>query len=341
MSSRDANPPAAVIFGCAGPSLSDDERRFFAEARPLGFILFARNCETPDQVRALVTGLRAAVGRADAPVLIDQEGGRVQRLKPPHWRAAPAARRFGELAGRDLDAARAATRLNFHLIAAELAELGIDVDCVPVLDVLQRGADDVIGARAFDATPEIVAALGQAACAGLRDGGVQPVIKHIPGYGRTDTDPHFALPVVTASLEVLRAVDFAPFMACVDAPWAMTAHVVYQAIDARPATFSPRVIDDIIRGEIGFEGLLLCDDLSMAALDGEIDARAAAVLAAGCDIVLHCNGDLGEMRRVAGVTPPLSVAAQARVAALPPRVDVAPVDRAALAARLDAMLSDA
>ena len=212
---------------------------------------------------------------------------------------------------------------------------------MPVLDVLQPDADDVIGARAFDASPEIVAALGQAACTGLRDGGVQPVIKHIPGYGRTDTDPHFALPVVTASLEVLRSVDFAPFMACVDAPWAMTAHVVYQAIDERAATFSPRVIDDIIRGEIGFEGLLLCDDLSMAALDGEIDARAAAVLAAGCDIVLHCNGDLGEMRRVAGVTPPLSVAAQARVAALPPRADVAPIDRVALTARLDAMLTGA
>ena len=165
-----------------------------------------------------------------------------------------------------------------------------------------RLADDVIGARAFDTTPEIVAALGLAACAGLRDGGVQPVIKHIPGHGRADVDTHFALPVVTASIEELRTVDFTPFRACVDAPWAMTAHVVYRAIDERPATFSPTVIEDIIRGEIGFEGLLLCDDLSMAALDGEIDARAAAVLAAGCDIVLHCNGDLGEMRRVAAVT---------------------------------------
>ena len=341
MSSRDAGPPAAVIFGCAGPSLSDDERRLFAEAQPFGFILFARNCEAPDQVRALVTSLREAVGCADAPVLIDQEGGRVQRLNPPHWRTAPAARRFGELARRDLDAARAATRLNFHLIADELAELGIDVDCVPVLDVPQPGAHDVIGERAFDVAPEIVAALGQAACAGLRDGGVQPVIKHIPGHGRAEADTHFALPVVTAPIDALRATDFAPFRACADAPWAMTAHVTYQAIDERPATFSPRVIDRVIRGEIGFEGLLLCDDLSMAALEGEIDARAADVLAAGCDLVLHCNGDLDEMRRVASVTPPLSAAAQARAAALPPRADVAPVDRAALAARLDATLADA
>jgi len=302
------------VFGCAGPALSDTERRFFAEADPLGFILFARNVESPGQLRALVADLRSVVGRR-APVLIDQEGGRVQRLKPPHWRKRPPMAAFGRLAAGDLALARRAARLNAQLIGAELDELGIDVDCLPLLDVAVAGAHDIIGDRSFGEDPMLVADLGRAVMDGLLDAAVMPVVKHIPGHGRALVDSHLALPVVDADAETLAAGDFAPFRSLRDAPWAMTAHVVYTAFDpGRPATTSPVVVRDLIRGLIGCEAVLLSDDLSMKALKGDFADRAAATLDAGCDLVLHCNGDMAEMRAVAAALRPLTEAAQERLA---------------------------
>ena len=300
-------PPRAVIFGCAGPELSDAEWRFFAACEPLGFILFQRNCLEPDQVRRLVRDLRDCVGRADAPVLIDQEGGRVLRLMPPHWRAAPAQGRFGELANRDQAAAAEAAYLNARLLAAELVSLGINVDCAPVLDLRLPGAHEVIGDRALGGKPEIVAELGRAVAQGLLDGGVLPVIKHIPGHGRATVDSHLELPVVDAGRALLEATDFEPFRRLRDQPWAMTAHVVYRAIDAEhAASLSPRIIADVIRGTIGFKGFLLSDDVSMKALKGDVGEISLAAVEAGCDAVLHCNGDPAEMDRVAHLTPRLT-----------------------------------
>lgn len=334
-------PPAAAILGCGGLTLGDDERRFFETVNPLGFILFARNVDTPDQVRALVRSLRDCVGRADAPVLIDQEGGRVQRLRPPHWRKAPAGQPFAKLAERDLDLARRALRLNYRLIGRELAELGIDVDCAPVLDVPVPGAHDVIGDRAFGHTPDLVAELGRAVCDGLLDEGVLPVVKHIPGHGRSLVDSHLDLPVVEASRAQLEAQDFPPFRALADAPWAMTAHVVYKAIDDRaPATASVRVIEEIIRGIIGFRGVLVSDDLSMKALGGGFAERTRAALDAGCDLVLHCNGDMAEMQAVASALRPLTDTARERLvlAARQKRVP-GPLDVAATTSWVDGMLA--
>jgi beta-N-acetylhexosaminidase len=303
----DPDRPLAAIFGCVGLSLSEAEVRFFKTANPLGFILFARNVSTPDQVRRLVADLRECVGRADAPILIDQEGGRVQRLRPPHWRAAPPGAVFGRLAALDRDLARRALRLNNRLIAAELAALGIDVDCTPVLDVPVPGAHDVIGDRAFGADPNMIGILGREVCEGMLDQGVVPIIKHIPGHGRAQVDSHKDLPLVSASRAELEQSDFRPFRALADAPWAMTAHVVYAAIDAdNPATTSRRVIDEVIRGFIGFDGLLLSDDLSMQALNGSFAERASASLAAGCDVALHCNGDMAEMNAVLQGAAPMS-----------------------------------
>ncbi len=305
-----SDAPLAAIFGCQGLQLDDQERRFFKDADAFGFILFGRNCDNPDQVRRLVDDLRDSVGRADAPVLIDQEGGRVQRLKPPHWRDAPAAARFAAL---DLDSARTAVRLNARLIARELADLGITVDCAPVLDVPQAGADPIIGDRAYGNDPATIAALAGAACEGLLDGGVLPVIKHIPGHGRADVDSHMALPVVSAPLAELEQTDFAPFAALAHMPWAMTAHVVYTHIDSEnPATTSAKVID-VIRREIGFTGILLSDDLSMQALKGDMARRVQDALAAGCDIALHCNGKMDEMTDIAAACSPLSPAAMGRI----------------------------
>jgi len=334
------NHTRAVIFGVSGPDLSDDERRFFADADPLGFILFSRNCASPDQVRALVSDLREVVGRADAPVLIDQEGGRVARLGPPHWRVAPAAARFAEIAAADPSQAAEAARLNARLLAAELADLGIDVDCAPVLDIPQRGAHQVIGDRAFGGTPEQVARLGLATCEGLLAGGVLPVIKHLPGHGRATADSHFDLPVVDAAREDLERVDFAPFRALNAMPWAMTAHVVYTALDpSAPATTSSVVIERVIRGAIGFDGVLISDDLCMRALEGPADRRAEAALAAGCDIALHCNGVLAEVEAVAAACPPLTPASRARLSrAEAMRLRPEPFDVRAALERLDAML---
>ena len=330
----------AIIFGCAGPTLDDAERRFFRAADPLGFILFKRNCAAPKQVRLLVAELRDAVGRADAPVLIDQEGGRVARLGPPHWRTAPPAARFGLLAARDRDAAIEAARVNARLMAADLAELGITVDCAPVLDLRLPGAHDVIGDRAFHSDPEVVALLGRATADGLLAGGVIPVVKHMPGHGRAMVDSHAALPRVATSRSELEHTDFRPFRALNDLPWGMTAHVVYEAIDPeRPASTSPVVIGEIIRGHIGFDGLLVSDDLSMQALEGSLADRTRAALAAGCDVALHCNGRITEMEAVAAAAAPLSARAAERLARGRERLgspDAA--ERPALAARLETLL---
>ena len=340
MPTSDFHPIKAVVFGCAGTRLTDAERRFFAAARPLGFILFKRNCDAPGQVRALVESLRDSVGRADAPVLIDQEGGRVARLGPPHWRAPPAARVIGALAERDAVAAREAARINARLIAAELFDLGVTVDCAPVLDLPIPGASEAIGDRAFCGDPALAGGLGGAVCDGLMAGGVLPVIKHMPGHGRAMADSHHELPLVDAPLDVLRATDFAPFARLADAAWGMTAHVVYSAIDPAPATQSPRVIAEVIRGEIGFAGVLASDDIGMDALAGSPAERTAASLAAGCDVVLHCNGTLDEMAAVAAAAGPMSDDAQARIAAAEARrAAPATIDRNTLAARLDALLA--
>ncbi len=333
--------PSAAIYGCAGLSLSAAEESFFRAANPLGFILFARNCETPEQVRDLVAALRAAVGRDDAPVLIDQEGGRVARLKPPHWRSAPPASFFGRMATHDPARAHEALRLNTQLIAAELVDLGIDVDCVPLLDLQFPGAHDVIGDRSFGGDPELVAELGGIVCETMLAAGVMPIVKHIPGHGRARVDSHKELPVVGTAKAELEATDFRPFQALADAPWAMTAHVVYSALDPeRPATTSPGVIAEVIRGQIGFDGLLVSDDLSMEALQGSLGERARAALAAGCDIALHCNGKPEEMAQVAEALGPLTPEAEGRIAAARARLGPAEaIDQAALLRRLDAIMN--
>ncbi len=336
-----AGRPRAIVFGVGGENLTFDERRLFREADPLGFILFRRNCRTPEQVTALVADLRATVDRNDAPVLIDQEGGRVQRLGPPQWRGAPAAARFGALFRIDPIAAAEAVRLNARLIADDLAALGVSHDCAPLLDVPQPDADAIIGDRAFAADPACVARLGLVFAEALLDGGVLPIVKHVPGHGRATADSHLALPVVAAPAEALRAVDLAPFQALSHMPWAMTAHVVYTAFDPHaPATTSATVIADVIRGEAGFTGVLVSDDICMRALAGRPADRAAAALAAGCDVVLHCNGSLDEMREVAAVCPPLTDAATARLArAEAMRRPPVPFDRAFAVARLEALLA--
>ncbi|BBK30884.1 glycosyl hydrolase [Allostella humosa] len=295
------------MFGCAGTSLSGQEAAFFAEARPLGFILFRRNIETPDQVRRLTAALRRSIGNPQAPVLIDQEGGRVARLRPPHWPEFPAARRFGDAWARDPERAVEAVRANSRLLAATLLPLGITIDCMPVLDLPVPGSHDVIGDRAYSDDPMAVAQLGLAAAEGLLEGGVLPVVKHIPGHGRAGVDSHLELPVVAAPEAELMERDFAPFRALRYMPLGMTAHVRYLALDAaRPATLSPVVLGEFVRDRIGFAGLLFSDDLSMQALPGAIEERAAACIAAGCDVALHCNGNMDEMVRVAAAVPAMS-----------------------------------
>ena len=296
--------PLAAIFGCSGTTLTDFERGFFRETAPTGFILFARNVDTPDQVRRLVSDLREAGGREDALVLIDQEGGKVQRLGPPHWGTFPAASEFWAVPDRR---AKEATFLNARLIAHDLFDLGIDVNCLPVLDLPVSGADAIIGDRAVGCSVTEAESLGRAVCGGLLAGGVLPVIKHIPGHGRATADSHKALPVVDAEPWELDTIDFQPFRAMARMPLAMTAHVVYSALDAEnPATLSKTVIEQAIRGRIGFNGLLITDDLSMKALSGDFSSRARDALAAGCDVVLHCNGDADEMTLVAEGTSRLS-----------------------------------
>jgi beta-N-acetylhexosaminidase len=337
LSAREA--PRAVILGCAGPRLGADERRFFADADPAGFILFQRNCESPQQVRDLVASLRDATGRPEAPILIDQEGGRVARLKPPHWPSYPAPAAIAALGG---ERAAEAAFLGARLIADDLARLGITIDCLPVLDIPVAGADPVIGDRAYGSAPTEVARLGRRVCEGLLAGGVLPVIKHIPGHGRGMVDSHLSLPVVETPRATLEASDFAPFRALAQMPWAMTAHIVYSAIDAaRPATLSPTVVAEIIRGGIGFDGVLVSDDLSMQALGGSFEERARGALLAGCDLVLHCNGKRAEMEGVLAGTAHLTPEAERRLARAEAqrRAAFRAEDRAALEARFAALIA--
>ena len=322
--------PAACILGCAGVVLTSAEAAVFAEVQPWGFILFGRNVDSPDQVRALTASMREAVGRPGAPILIDQEGGRVQRLRSPHWPQYPASRLYGVLRGNDPLLGREIVRLGARLIAHDLAALGINVDCMPVLDVSVNDAHPVIGDRAYADRPEEVAVLGRAACEGLIAGGVLPVLKHIPGHGRATSDSHHELPVVETDRDDLEQSDFLPFRALSDMPMAMTAHVVFTAIDPRqPATTSRTVIRSIVREAIGFDGLLISDDISMGALSGDLGQRARRALWAGCDVVLHGNGVLAEMGAVAEAAGRLrgrslrrAEAALARVARRPEPFDV-------------------
>lgn len=313
LSGYPTKSPRAVIFGCAGLRLEPAEYDFFRASNPLGFIVFARNCDSPGQLARLVADLRSAVGRSDAPILIDQEGGRVIRMGAPHWRKPPAAGVIGAVAERDQAVGRRAAWLNARLIAADLRHVGIDVCCLPVLDMQFAGASSVVGDRAFSADVENVAQLGRAAAEGLLAGGVLPVIKHIPGHGRATSDSHHALPRVDAPLGELEYSDFRPFRALNDMPIGLTAHVCYQALDADlPGTFSAKVIAAAIRGSIAFDGLLLSDDLSMQALSGTMGERAGAAIAAGCDVVLHCNGQPEEMADIADTVVELSPAALRR-----------------------------
>lgn len=335
--------PRAFITGIAGLSLSDDERGFLRESRPWGFILFKRNVDNPAQVKALVDELRGTVGSPDAPVLIDQEGGRVQRLGPPHWPVYPPGAVFSTLHDIDPEAGLTAARLSARLIADDLAALGITVDCLPLADVPIAGADAVIGDRAYGTSPDKVAAIARAVTDGLAQGGVLPVLKHIPGHGRATADSHHLLPTVETSREELDRTDFAAFRPLADLPMAMTAHVVFSALDAaQPATTSATIIYRVIRDSIGFQGLLMSDDVSMNALAGSIAERTRAIVAAGCDVVLHCNGKLDEMRQVVAETPELQGRALTRAeAALAARHAPQPFDRAAARAELDALIGRA
>lgn len=307
---------APVVVGCAGQQLTAEERVLFGVRKPLGLIIFARNIDNPAQVKALINDFRGVVGNPYAPVLIDQEGGRVARLKPPHWPSFPRGSVFGQLYARDPQAGEEAAYLNYRWIGSVLAELGIDVDCAPVADLPVEGAHDVIGDRAYGRDAKTVAVISEAVMRGLADAGVLPVIKHIPGHGRSHTDSHLDLPVVDTAKTILEMSDFLPFVALKHAPWAMTAHIVYSALDPElPATLSPTVINDVIRGQIGFDGVLISDDLTMKALKGTPAETGTASLAAGCDLVLHCSGNLSEMQALFAALPAMTPRAAARVKA--------------------------
>lgn len=329
----------SVIFGLAGLELTPDERAFFRDADPWGFIVFARNIETPKQLARLTMSLRDCVGRY-APVLVDQEGGRVRRLRPPHWREMLPAQPYGELYLREPEAAIEAVRLNHHLMAQEMRAVGVDVDCVPCLDLRVPGADAIIGDRALGETPQPIIDLGRAAMEGVMAGGVAPIIKHIPGHGRASVDSHLELPVVDAEADLLRETDFAPFEALSDAPMAMTAHIIYSAIDAdNPATTSTEMVQGIIRSELGFDGLLMTDDLSMKALSGSFRERGEASLRAGCDMLLHCNGDMSEMCAVAEAAVELAGRGQERAGrALEARGKAEAIDAVEAESRLNGLL---
>src|SRR3984957_8619566 len=331
----------AFITGLSGLELTATEREFIRAERPWGFILFRRNVETPEQVIRLLRDLRETLGEPDAPVLIDQEGGQVQRLRPPHWPLYPAGAVFGELYDIDPALGLSAARLSARLIAADLMDLGVTVDCLPLADVPVPGADAVIGDRAYGAEPGKVAAIARAVTDGLEQGGILPVLKHIPGDGRANADSHLRLPTVDTPLKELERSDFAAFRPLADLPMAMTAHVVFSALDpVHPATTSATIINQVIRGVIGFQGLLMSDDVSMNALSGSIAERTRAALLAGCDMVLHCNGALAEMREVAAETPELSGKALQRAGdALASRGAPQPFDRALARAKLEAMMS--
>jgi beta-N-acetylhexosaminidase len=335
--------PRAFITGISGPELTPAEREFMRQARPWGFILFKRNIETPKQVSALVQELKRYSAVRNAPVLIDQEGGRVQRLGPPHWPTYPSGSVFGALYEQDPKLGLTAARLSARLIAADLEELGIGVDCLPLADVPVAGADAVIGDRAYGRTPDKVAAIARAVAVGLKHGGILPVLKHIPGHGRATADSHLKLPEVKTPMSELEHTDFAAFRPLADLPMAMTAHIVFSALDpVHPATTSATIIQHVIRGVIGFQGLLMSDDVSMNALSGSIAERTRAIFAAGCDLVLHCNGKLDEMGEVAAETPELSGRALERAQqALASRKTPQPFDRGKARTELDAMVEKA
>jgi beta-N-acetylhexosaminidase len=333
----------AFITGVSGPALSAEEREFMAAQLPWGFILFKRNIETPSQVALLIRELRESIGQPDAPVLIDQEGGRVQRLGPPHWPVYPPGAVFGALYDIDPAFGLTAARLSARLIAADLTDLGVTVDCLPLADVPVAGADAVIGNRAYGTEPKKVAAIARAVTEGLEQGGILPVLKHIPGHGRATADTHFRLPQVDTSKTELERTDFAAFRPLADLPMAMTAHVVFSALDpAHPATTSATIVNQVIRGVIGFQGLLMSDDVSMNALSGSIAERTRAIFAAGCDMVLHCNGKLDEMREVAAETPELTGLALDRARrAQASRKPAQSLDRDAARNELDTLLERA
>src|SRR6476619_532018 len=304
----------AAIYGLEGLELTDRERDFFRDSDPAGFILFRRNCETPGQLLALTDSLRQLTGRSDLPILIDQEGGRVARMRPPEWPAFPTAERFAQLYVLAPSSAIEAARANARAIALTLRDCGINVNALPLLDVRQEGASDIIGDRALGSEPMRVAALGRAVLDGMASAGVVGIMKHMPGHGRALVDSHKELPVVPASAEELE-VDLEPFERLASAPMGMTAHVVYTAWDPDlPASMSPTVIGDIIRGRIGFDGFLMSDDIGMEALQGDFGSRAAGVVAAGGDAALHCSGKMEEMIAVAAAVPVLSPDGEARLA---------------------------
>jgi beta-N-acetylhexosaminidase len=329
----------AFITGLSGLRLTAEEGAFLRQARPWGLILFKRNIHQPTQVIELIAEVRDAVG-AHVSVLVDQEGGRVQRLGPPHWPAYPPGAIYDRLFGDDERATRAA-RLGARLISADLAALGIDVNCVPLADVPVVGADSVIGDRAYADTPNRVAIIAAAVAEGMMDGGVLPVLKHIPGHGRANADSHLSLPVVHADRATLEATDFAAFRPLKNLPLGMTAHVVYSAIDpVHPATTSATIMREVIRGSIGFGGLLMSDDISMGALSGSIAGRSRAAIAADCDLVLHCNGKLDEMRAVAAAAPELTgIAARRAAAALAARKPPSDIDLPAARREFEALMN--
>ncbi|MEM9441767.1 MAG: beta-N-acetylhexosaminidase [Pseudomonadota bacterium] len=303
---RSTRLNAAAIVGISGTTLTPEEIELYASKRPSGFILFARNCESPDQVASLVRSLRLAVNDAHVPILIDQEGGRVTRLKPPYWQMLPPLRRIGECAKHAPELAKEAAWLHARLVASDLEPLGITINCSPVLDLGLKGQTEAIGDRAFSEDPSIVGELGQAMIEGFLDGGVIPVIKHLPGHGRATVDSHAHLPRVSAHRDILAAADWQPFRQNAEAPLGMTAHILFPALDlACCATQSSTIINDIIRGEIGFSGALLSDDLSMEALGGSLGERARRAIEAGCDLALHCNGAMAEMTAVLTASGPL------------------------------------
>jgi beta-N-acetylhexosaminidase len=332
----------AFITGLSGTELTQDERAFLRDANPWGLIVFKRNISDKAQLTRLITESKFVLGRSEVPVLVDQEGGRVQRLGPPHWPKYPPGAAYARLYERDRAAGRSAARLGARLIAADLLPLGITVDCLPLADVPVSEADPIIGDRAYGDTSAKVADLAACIAAGLNDGGVLPVLKHIPGHGRATADSHLSLPVVSTDRATLEQTDFAAFKPLAALPLGMTAHVVFNAIDhVSPATTSVKMIRDVIRGFIGFDGLLMSDDVSMGALSGSIAERTRASIAAGCDVVLHCNGKLDEMQAVAADAPALAGSAARRAeAALKARRDPPAFDEAAARREFAAMLAE-
>ena len=331
----------AAIYGLEGAALKDDERDFFRDCEPAGYILFRRNCENPEQLLRLTDALRSLAGRDDVPILIDQEGGRVARMRPPEWPAFPTAEKFDLLYRMAPSSAIEAVRSNARALALMLKSVGVNVNALPLLDVRQEGATDIIGDRALGSEPMQVAALGRAVLDGMASAGVVGIVKHMPGHGRALVDSHKELPVVTATAEELES-DLEPFERLASAPMGMTAHVVYTAWDPdRPASLSPTVIQSIIRERIGFDGWLMSDDLGMEALQGDFASRASGVVAAGCDVALHCSGKMDEMMAVASAVPALSAEGHERMerAMAATRMELEPLDFAAEVAKRDQLLA--